>query len=1847
MEGILSEFDPTSTDPYEIIKSFRRLRGVHRRKVTLYFKALEEALTNGSLTASFCKARVKEIDRELEVIRSLDEKISHEMEKHDFYSQDKKFADEEIDAQATYNIQKGMEMDKYEKFLATPSNPSGTISTDKVIDMLSNVNMSEGKPPPLDCGSFTGKEKDKFAFNSFLNQFENIIGNRKNLSNSTKQTYLYGYLRDYALKVVKHLPISDDNYHLALQMLKQEFLDIPHIIDETFKNILKASPSTEFDPEFTSVKIYLNEIRANLYDLKAHKVDLLEENTAGNKFISHIVFNKLPLPIKRELVHKLHTNYPDLSDIFGSYGDIIKTLTKTISVKKKVPSKPFTKFVPQSIGLVPKVKENKSTMQNFGTINKEQKLKCKVCLAEGHSIGKCTSFSSHNDKVARLRELSLCSRCAGSGHNENQCYGKQNKLRFECKICHKKEHITPLCPSLESLPVPKVTTNLCFAQRSLDGCNMLPSMTLNCRNGSFSRKVRCLIDSGSQRSYISEVAAKDLCSNVNDLFELSCEVSTSIGQECKDFKQMATGMNINNKYTFVPLLVDKTLNIQYEVPGLDLTVNKLKNNGYGMLDLSFCDEKNHDLVQVDMLLGVDVIQDMIGASYQKIMGGTCFVFNNKVSPIGNLFNFLNDEERKNVRSSLISNNSDPDGKVKTLVNLVMDPLKSYFNPLESILDDSEVDNGLEYLFSLESLGIKRNEKELVNFEQEQIDKFEKGISFQDGYYNVELPWYPDKVNLVPSNQFVALKVLDRTMQFLQNKDLTEKYQEVFEKQLADGIIEEIKVDPSNYDQYVWIPHRPVIRTEAQVTTKIRPVFNCSLKTNKNLPSLNEAAYPGIDLMGSILKLLLYFRTNDLVMVSDVKQAFLMVKLKKEEDKNRFCFFWKKDNKLITYRYRSIVFGYTSSPFILNYVMKYHSKQYPDDKCKEILSNNFYVDNLLITGNHVEDMKTLYNLSYDRMKEGGFTLRSWNSNSIELRNQMEEDKNLVEHSCEEEKVLGYKYNIKNDTLKVASCKIESTADTKRKVLSQTSKIFDPLGLVLPVTIRGKVLMRKIWKSEVDWDSKLSKELCDEMKSLGRDFEMLSELQFPRQALNEQNKYGLHVFCDSSVEAYGFVVYALDQNSKSTFLFAKSKLAPLCKRNEHSIPTLELMGVILALKCLPTILESYSNIQFQFVNINVDAQVVLNWLITKETKTKTKFIKNRILEADCLKDELTKQFKLNVVYHYVNTEDNPADLVTKGLSYNQFLKKFKFWMEGPEWLTNEFSDWPKYPLLSISPEHKSIISTHHSVQVNKLNTGILNLNRFSKFQTLIDCTANLFKFASKIKGWDPRLKAIEYWIKIVQAEGFAKEISFLKNNENNKMNVPSLVRDLNLFIDGKGIVRSRGRISKCLYFDYDVHNPILLPKGNSFTSLFIRYCHVSVQHLGIGTTLNYLRGQGFWITKGRAAVKAEISNCITCKKYNALAFRYPKFTDMPRHHMNFVKPFLHVGVDYTGHFWIKDEKTGNTVKMFILVFTCLNIRAVHFELLPDMSSKNFLLAFQRFCNFYTIPQYLYSDNARQFIKGGCVLSNSLESDEFQSELKKCNIKHVKIPLYSAWVGAAWERLIRVLKSCLYKVVGRSTLNYFEFLTTLSNIQYAVNSRPLTYRSSESGLEFITPSSFIRIHGNSSLILRGEGDDVWVDDNSQPNLERTLDKQEEIFENFKKLWYESYLLSLREHSRNLYQSEWVNRIKVGDIVLIKAFNKPRPFWIMGKVLEVVIGFDGKIRSVKVKQGNGSVEYHSICNLYPLELSITHPVRSENLNVNKVNNKSNNNVNIDSKTNQSVRPKRKAAEKFHQMIRDKIEYL
>ena len=110
------------------------------------------------------------------------------------------------------------------------------------------------------------------------------------------------------------------------------------------------------------------------------------------------------------------------------------------------------------------------------------------------------------------------------------------------------------------------------------------------------------------------------------------------------------------------------------------------------------------------------------------------------------------------------------------------------------------------------------------------------------------------------------------------------------------------------------------------------------------------------------------------------------------------------------------------------------------------------------------------------------------------------------------------------------------------------------------------------------------------------------------------------------------------------------------------------------------------------------------------------------------------------------------------------------------------------------------------------------------------------------------------------------------------------------------------------------------------------------------------------------------------------------------------------------------------------------------------------------------------------------------------------------------------------------------------------------------------------------------------------SRDNLIEALSSRDEMLSHFKELWYDSYLLSLREACKDLHQINWNNKISIDDIVLVNLLNKSRPYWVLGRVLELVTGHDDKVRSVKLKRGDGVVTHHSINHLYPLELLLTH---------------------------------------------------
>ena len=195
---------------------------------------------------------------------------------------------------------------------------------------------------------------------------------------------------------------------------------------------------------------------------------------------------------------------------------------------------------------------------------------------------------------------------------------------------------------------------------------------------------------------------------------------------------------------------------------------------------------------------------------------------------------------------------------------------------------------------------------------------------------------------------------------------------------------------------------------------------------------------------------------------------------------------------------------------------------------------------------------------------------------------------------------------------------------------------------------------------------------------------------------------------------------------------------------------------------------------------------------------------------------------------------------------------------------------------------------------------------------------------------------------------------------------------------------------------------------------------------------------------------------------------------------------------------------------------------------------------------------------------------------------------------------------MKKCLQKTVGRARLTYFELITHLAAIQDVVNGRPITYVNSElEDVEPLTPNKILKLHTNPRLRLVHDcdhGDPLWTQTPSSyhEDLNQTLMKQEELLESYVNMWYSQYLLGLRETSRDVFQADWVDRISVGDIVLIDTRDRPRVHWQMGRVIQLIHSNDGHVRQVVLKTGNGEGRYSTRL-LYPLEIQSTHSGTSD----------------------------------------------
>lgn len=378
-------------------------------------------------------------------------------------------------------------------------------------------------------------------------------------------------------------------------------------------------------------------------------------------------------------------------------------------------------------------------------------------------------------------------------------------------------------------------------------------------------------------------------------------------------------------------------------------------------------------------------------------------------------------------------------------------------------------------------------------------------------------------------------------------------------------------------------------------------------------------------------------------------------------------------------------------------------------------------------------------------------------------------------------------------------------------------------------------------------------------------------------------------------------------------------------------------------------------------------------------------------------------------------------------------------------------------------------------------------------------------------------------------------------------------------------------------YDRKHPILLPNNHAITNLIIHYYHISHGHAGTQATLNVLR-QKYWPINGKMLVKSFIRRCIVCFRASPTIPSY-EMGNLPKHRVTYIRPFLTTGVDYCGPFFIKAQKLRNTkrVKCYVTIFVCFATKAVHLELVSDLTTDAFIAALRRFFARRGKSKDMYSDNGTNFVGANRELREiyKITKSETHNEL----IKHYLVDNDINWhfnspraphFGGLWEAAVKSLKRHTTRLLHNTTLTYEAFTTCLAEIEAILNSRPITPLSSDpSDLNALTPGHFLIGDAITSIPERDFSD-------TKPGRLSNWQHIQQIRQHFWSRWHREYLNELTV--RQKWHRHQDIDIKEGMLVIIKEDNVPPLYWPLGRIVSVQPGEDGTVRVVTVKTAHGT---------------------------------------------------------------------
>lgn len=1665
----------------------------------------------------------------------------------------------------------------------------------QVTDSSATHQRNSIKLPTISLPTFDGSYEQWLEFRD---TFTSLVHNCKDLSNIEKFHYLKSSLKKGAELVIDSVEFSSNNYVVAWELLLSRY-DNSRLLVHNHVKALFTMPSLSKESPVLLRRL----IETVLKNLRALKI-LGEPTDSWDTLIIYLMVSKLDHTTEREWEQhkgnlysnncdsKLNLTVEHLMSFLKNRADMLETLQASHYsnhrhiLERKQPSTQITHTKHHCNVSVNKALERTSR-------NPTKKL-CLLCHTD-HPLYSCQKFLDYNlqSKLKFINDMRLCINCLRPGHTVDNC-------RFgPCRMCNKK-HNSLVHPyshdntsnSNRSATLPSSHANVANDQltvpcgerspRPVSPAPALPlgtssALSVQVPTGRVNKQhiknmhcapiaatvtpvllstalveiadihnnyhlVRALLDSGSQRCFITKALSDLLQAPIIQSTHEIRGVGNSI-TKCTQTCDVEIKSRSNTYTTRLQCFVLSSITSALPAIAEQLAHFNIPEH------IILADPQFNESRHIDILIGADKFWDLMNNNKIKLPNGP----------------FLLDTKLGWVLSGPICSIS-----------------RSY-SPIQCSFSHT-IETQLRQFWELEETPVSRDSRtdEERACEQHFVENTTRNI---DGRFCVRIPLITPPEALGDSYAQAERRFLALERRLLINPNYRQLYSDFMEEYIRLGHM--TRIDHYGTPHYV-MPHHGVFR-EHSTTTKLRVVFDASAVSTTGR-SLNDLQMVGPPIQGDLISILLRFRQHKYTACADIEKMYRQVLIDADQRQLQLIL-WRDDpsQPISVYQLNTVTYGTASAPYLSCRCLKQLAADCKDQSVARVVYEDFYVDDMITGSDNKDELLKNCQGVVNLLKSGCFTLRKWmfnfefndtDNNASDLGKELTLGENCNSNTLG----VGW-FNVNDEFYFNTQFKFKNKLITKRYILSNISQIFDPLGLLSPVIIVIKILLQKLWLLKTGFDDEVPANIAQIWDRFATSLSLLKELRIPRHVIgSDPRQIELHVFSDASESAYGTCIYVRTINHDSSITVrlycSKSKVAPL---RPVSTPRLELLGALTSVRLFNKLRNSI-NCNFSNIVFWCDSTIVLGWLRMAPNLLKT-FVQNRVCEIHDIAKDLP--------WCHVRGKDNPADLVSRGVKLED-LQSCSLWWNGPAFLNDPNFD---CNLVISKQSHIKQMVDLPEVKQKPLHSFVAEstnfffpFENFSQFNRMKRACAYMLRFIHNTRNKNNRytgdlsvdelIDANRTLIKLSQRESYAEEFNLLSNNRNLKST--NNINKLNLFLDNDKIIRVGGRITYSQEFNFDKKHPMLLSSKHQYTILLFRDEHRRLHHAAPQSLLYNIR-ESYWPVGGRNLARRTVHQCVTCVRLKGKTLS-PIMGNLPQGRITPSFPFLRCGVDYAGPVLTLNRKGRGSklVKSYICIFVCFVTRAVHIELVSDLSSESYLLALKRFISRRGKPVEITSDNGRNFVGLANEFSKflSTRSRDIKEYATSQNIKFTFIPPYAAHFGGLWESGVRSCKHHLLRVVGNAHLTFEEMTTVLVQIEAVLNSRPISPMSAD-------PNDLLPLSPAHFLVGRSLTAPITEQLTEIPVHRLTrYQRLEQIKQNFWNRWSKEYISEMQTRSK---WRENKPDLQPNTLVVIKEDNSPPLKWSLGRIISTQPGKDGVSRVADIRTTSGVIRraFPRICPL------------------------------------------------------------